>query len=346
VGIVGVGNAAATLLQGLSYYGEDDSRPGLWHRVVGGYRVANIDVAAAFDVDRRKIGLDIAEAAFKEPNVAEKAVELKPLGVEVQMGVLSDKPVLSLEGHVEAGSQSSSQLAETLSDRSADVLLNLISSGMQATSRAYAQASLEAGCCLLNATPARIATDPALVGEFHARGLSLAGDDLMSQFGGTVFHRGLLAFMHGRGVRVLRSYQLDVGGGAETLNTLEEEVKAVKRDVKTTAISSELPYRIDTTTGTTDYVDFMGNRRTSYFWVEAEGFLGSPIRLDVYLRTSDGPNAGNALLDVVRALKAARENGRYGVVDEVCAAYFKSPPVRMRVNEAQARFSAEYLSAS
>ncbi|MFQ6135129.1 MAG: L-myo-inositol-1-phosphate synthase, partial [Nitrososphaerales archaeon] len=211
------------------------------------------------------------------------------------------------------------------------------------TSRAYAEAALQAGCSFINCTPSPIAGDPGLVSAFEDEELLVVGDDLMSQFGGTVFHKGVLEFMVGRGVKAVKSYQLDVGGGAETLNTIDEKNKAVKRDVKTSAIAVEVPYEMEIVTGTTEYVDYMGNDRTSYYWISGEGFLGSQIRVDIYLRSSDGPNAANILLDTVRSVQVSKERGRYGAPNEICAYGFKRPPTLIRLDEAYRRFSETYL---
>ncbi len=343
VALVGIGNCASSLLQGLRYYGEDDSRIGLWHRQLGGYSVSDMEVVAAFDVDSKKIGLDLADAAFTIPNVAQKHFELKPFGVKVQKGLLEDNFPSKLKSVIHAESAMADEVISTLKNERVDVMVNLISSGLDHSSKAYAKAAVDARSSFVNATPSTVASDSRFQASFRVSRLVLAGDDLMSQFGGTAFHRGILDFIHSRGMRVVRSYQLDVGGGTETLNTLDEDIRALKRSMKTSSIVVEIPYEIDTVAGTTDYVDYMGNNRTSYFWIEGGGFLGSEARIDVYLRTSDGPNAGNVLFDVIRAIKFSEEKGEYGVIQEICNYGFKKSANPVKLHQAYESFGSKYL---
>jgi myo-inositol-1-phosphate synthase len=207
----------------------------------------------------------------------------------------------------------------------------------------YAGAALRAGCAFVNCTPSLVAKNNRLAASFLKSRLPLIGDDLMSQFGGTVFHKGLLGLMIRRGIRISKSYQLDVGGGSETLNTIDETIKVAKRNLKTSSIASEVPYPFETVAGTTDFVDYMGNDRTSYFWFEGSGFMNSGFSVDVYLRSSDGANAGNILFDVIRATYHTKKIGKLGTVNEICAYGFKSPPRPMLFDEAFTKFSALYI---
>jgi myo-inositol-1-phosphate synthase len=217
------------------------------------------------------------------------------------------------------------------------VALNLISSGMDKTSLAYAKAALQARVSFVNATPAKIATNASLAKKFAASKLVLAGDDLLSQFGGTAFHKGMIDFMVERGVHVKQSYQLDVGGSAETKNTMSEHIRMLKRGMKTRSIGMEAPYKFESVAGTTEYTDFLGDSRNSYYWMSSEGFLGSNIVMDLTLRTNDGSNAGNVLLDVVRA--AAAKKVKAAKASEVISAFgFKSPPKQFKIREAYVNF--------
>lgn len=341
VAIAGIGNAASALVQGVQYYGEDSRRAGLWHPKVGGYSISDIEIVAAYDIDPRKVGLEITKAIFAKPNVMPKHVSVKSLGVDVEAGILGDDRLM-LAGNVKPIASNGSIL-DSLKKRKADVLLNLISSGNDSASKEYAGAASSAGCSFINATPTELVSDKKIVAKFSATNALIVGDDLMSQFGGTAFHRGILDIMNGRGVRVKKSYQLDVGGGTETLNTLEEDLRAVKRRVKTEAIALEVPYQIESVAGTTDYVDFMGNSRTSYYWIEGEQFLGSKVRFDIYLRTTDGPNGAAVLVDVIRAIKAARDKGEKGSENEISAFGFKKPPVAKKLSEAYNNFKRKYI---
>ena len=344
IAIAGIGNTACTLLQYLRYYGADDSKPGLWHRNVGGYSVRDIEVAAAFDIDQRKVGLDVSEAAFAEPNVARKHLELTKSGVEVGRGPLSDELSSQLKTVFRVDDRDEEDIAAVLKNAEVDVLVNLISSGLTESSRDYADGAIKAGCSFVNSTPTPIASDSEYDRKFRETGKILLGDDLMSQIGGTVFHRGVLNLIGSRGVKVEKSYQLDVGGGSDTLNTISEDVRDVKRAVKARALSSELPYHFDTATGVTDYVDYMGNNRTSYLFMEAEGPLGLKVRLDAYLRTADGPNGGNILLDMIRSAKAGLERGGKGAHRVISAYGFKSPPEPTKVHLASRKFEEEFVS--
>ena len=341
IAIAGVGNCAAVFLQGLKFYSGGTSK-GLWHPKVAGLKPRDIEVVAAFDVDPRKVGLELSRAAFAPPNVAKRYIDLPRTRVKVGPGISRGDLAPHLKD-VKAERTSSEQVTKRLEEAGADILINIISSGSDASTEEYANAALRAGCAFVNCTPALILKKNKLTAAFLRAKLPLVGDDLMSQFGGTVFHRGLLGLMVKRGVKVSKSYQLDVGGGSETLNTTDEAIKMAKREVKTTSVASEVPYQFETIAGTTDFVDYMGNDRTSYFWFEGSGFMNSGISVDVYLRSSDGANAGNILLDVLRATYRSLKIGKLGTVNEICAYGFKSPPKPIHFDEAYAKFSAVYV---
>ncbi len=341
IAIAGVGNCASVFVQGLEYYSSGETK-GLWHPRVAGMRPSQLAVVAAFDVDQRKVGLSLHKAIFEAPNVARRYAEVSDTHVMVAPG-LSKGDIAPHLASTKLSTTSGENLSEQLRESGTDILVNLISSGSDASSEAYAIAALEAGCAFVNCTPSLLLKRRGLVARFAKARLPLVGDDLMSQFGGTVFHKGLLNLMVNRGVKITKSYQLDVGGGSETLNTIDERVKMAKRDVKTTSVASEVPYKFETVAGTTDFVDYMGNDRTSYFWSEGNGFLGSGITVDVYLRSSDGPNAGNILFDVLRATHLAKRTHRLGKVGEICAYGFKSPQKREHFVEAYGKFVEAFV---
>lgn len=341
IAIAGVGNCASVFLQGLKFYSGDE-RKGLWHPNVAGLTPGDVQVVAAFDVDSRKVGLELSKAAFAPPNVARRYLALPRSRVTVEPGLTRGDAAPHLSG-VRLERSGLDEVAGHLEETGADILVNLISSGSSASSEEYARAALKAKCGFVNCTPALLLKNNKLVADFQKAKLPLVGDDLMSQFGGTVFHKGLLGLMVRRGVKISKSYQLDVGGGSETLNTINEAIKMAKREVKTTAVSSEVPYKFETIAGTTDFVDYMGNDRTSYFWFEGSNFMDSGISVDIYLRSSDGANAGNVLLDVVRATYRCMKVGKLGTVPEICAYGFKSPTEPMHYDEALSKFSALYV---
>jgi myo-inositol-1-phosphate synthase len=342
VAIAGVGNATSVFIQGLTQYAKSGATKGLWHPLVAGLPPSELEVVAAFDIDSRKVGEDLSRAMFARPNVAKRFVKVPKLGVKVSPGLLQHDPPPHLKEQ-KLSTSTPAEVRSVLKKAKTDVFLNLISSGMGASSKAYALAALQAGASFVNCSPVILVKDKKLSEQFRKKGLVIVGDDLMSQFGGTVFHKGILKLMVDRGILVGKSYQLDVGGGSETFNTIDEEIKVAKREIKTSSVAGEVPYKFETVAGTTDYVDYMGNDRTSYFWFEGEGFLESGIEVDVYLRSSDGANAGNILLDVARAVSAAKSRGRAGAERTISGYGFKSPPRPVKFQEAAARFASEYL---
>jgi len=341
IALAGVGNCASVFLQGLAFYSGDGTK-GLWHPTVAGLKPRDLSVVAAFDIDPRKVGLNLSKAALAPPNVAKRYQNPLRTSVRVSPGVSKGDLAPNLRG-TRIEKSSPDQIAKVLEDSSADVLVNLISSGSDASSEEYAGAALRVGCAFVNCTPSLVVKNNRLAAGFLKSRLPLIGDDLMSQFGGTVFHRGLLGLMVRRGIRLSKSYQLDVGGGSETFNTIDETIRMAKRNLKTSSVASEVPYPFETIAGTTDFVDYMGNDRTSYFWFEGSGFMNSGFSVDVYLRSSDGANAGNILFDILRATYRAMKIGKLGTVNEICAYGFKSPPKPMHFDEAVAKFSALYI---
>jgi len=331
VAVIGVGNVGSTFVHGIDYYGGNNT-VGLWHQKVAGLKPSDVKVVAAFDIDPAKVGRGLSEVT----NQGIKHHALKNSKVTVGPGILADG-----NGKVTSTANTSArEFTKALKESSAQVVLNLISSGMDRTSTEYANAALAARMSFVNATPSKVATNPALAKKFASKRLVLAGDDLLSQFGGTAFHKGMIDFMVERGVHVNKSYQLDVGGSAETKNTMDERIRMLKRGMKTGSIGMEAPYKFESVAGTTEYTDFLGDSRNSYYWMSSQGFLGSSIVMDLTLRTSDGANAGNVLLDVVRA---TAKKVKASKASEVLSAYgFKSPPKQSKIRDAYANFVSMY----
>lgn len=339
VAIIGVGNVASTLVQGNFFYreGNDD---GLWHNIVGGHKASDIKIVSAFDIDANKIGNDISEAVFK--GRTRRYIDVKNMDVEISSGILSDDIPPHLKDVIAVKNDSYDNVLKALKESRPDIVINLISSGMDNTSKNYAECALESNASFLNATPTQL-TRSKLAQQFVDAKLLLVGDDLMSQFGGTAFHKGMIDFMVQRGVKVKKSYQLDVGGSLETLNTVSENIKAMKRKIKTSTINTEAPYQFDSVAGTTEYTDFLNDSRVSYYWMYSEGFLNSPTVIDITLRSSDGANACNVLFDVVRALKYCKQMNRLSLGDIVCAYGFKNPPKTTRIRDSYTNFVNAFL---
>ena len=339
VAIAGVGNCCSALVQGVYSYSAGE-KVGLIHEMVAGYSASDIEVVAAFDVDARKVGRELSRAIFAEPNKNPRLINVPRTGVTVQMGHFLDDLEHNGEEMIQLAEEDPVDVAEVLKDTGTEVLINAISGSALKSSKYYVGEALEAGCAFVNATPTPIASTK-WGDKYRDAGLVIVGDDLMSQIGATVVHIGLLEFLDTRGVYIDESYQLDVGGGAESVNTLWKTRK-LKRDIKTSAVSKAVPYDFPLVSGSTDYVDFLGNNRDSFFWFKGRYFNGAPFSMDVKLTTMDAPNAGAVLLDVIRGVKAATVKGDKGPADEVCSYGFKSPPFSRSLSEAVEAFR-EYV---
>lgn len=340
VAILGVGNVASTFVQGVHFY-RDGKDYGLWHSVVGGYRASDIKIVSAFDIDANKIGMDLSKSIFK--GKSRKYIDISDLSVEVKAGIVEDDIPAHLKDVIKVKSDNYENVLKELKKSEPDIVINLVSSAMDNSSRRYAQCALEANACFINATPTQLAKSD-LNNKFLNSKLLLVGDDLMSQFGGTAFHKGMIDFMVQRGVKVKKSYQLDVGGSMETLNTLDEKIKAMKRSIKTSTINSEAPYTFESAAGTTEYTDFLGDSRVSYYWMYSEGFLKTPAIIDITLRTNDGANACNVLFDVVRAVKYCKENNKMPLSDTISAYGFKNPPKTVKIRDSYTNFVNAFAS--
>jgi myo-inositol-1-phosphate synthase len=320
VALFGGGNSAKAFSDSVKRYGRG-GKAGLWHVKVGGFEVKDLAVSLVYDVDGDKVGKDLGE-------------------VTIRPGLLLDEP----PRHLTQGSfrkQGESSLESELRKAKVDVALNLISSGQDKSSKKYAEICARLGIAFVNATPAIVANDKKVVAMFRKSRAPLVGDDLLSQMGGTILHKGILEFLNLRGIRVVKSYQLDVGGSPDTLNTLQDEIRAFKRRIKSASIAEELPYKVDTVAGTTDFVEFMGSKRTVYLWIVGKGPLDEPYIMDVFFKSSDPVNAANILLDSARAAFAAK--GKGGVEEVISAFGFKNPPKAVRVKKAMADFEKAYL---
>ena len=335
--IAGIGNCASSLLQGIQFYSNTNEKIGLINKNIGKYSLSDIKIVSAFDIDKKKIGKDVSKSIFVDPNKAPKIIELEEIGVVVQMGPHPDIIDRNTMTHIELANTKPVDVVETLKESRADILLNLISGGADKASRLYAEAAIEAGCGFINATPASIVNELSIVSAFRKGGLPLAGDDLISQIGATAVHIGLMEFLDSRGVRVEESYQLDVGGGSESINTLEK-TRDIKRTIKTETVKQHVGYDFDLVSGSADFVDFLENGRDSYFYFKGKYFAGAEFILDMKLSTQDSPNAGSILVDVIRGTMIAKDRGVSGPVDSICSYGFKRPPRRYKMTESYELF--------
>ena len=338
VALIGVGNASSIFVQGLDYYANNNDTKGLWHKKIGGLKPSDVKVVAAFDIDPSKVGQDLKEVVNRRPK---KYHSVRDLSIDIKAGLLSDEPPFPFRSE-KTITCSRKEFGEILETSNTNVVVNLISSGLDRTAKHYAYASLDAGLPFINPTPTKIAGNEAFSKKFAAKKIPLVGDDLLSQLGGTALHKGIIDFLVERGALVRKSYQLDVSGNTDTQNTMVERIKMAKRKIKTKSIAIEAPYDFESVAGTTEYADFLRDSRNSYYWVSSEGFLGSSIEIDMMLQTSDGANAGNVLLDLVRAVYAHQitnvKNGR----ELICGYAFKDPPVNGKIRDAYRNFIAAF----
>ena len=340
VALVGVGNCASAFVQGLCYYGKLEQAAdcfGLRNPVLGGLAPKDIKVVAAFDVDKRKVGKDLAKAIFAEPNNTPRMATVPPAGVTVNLGPLLDGAGESTKTVLQFSQEPVSNVAKVLSETEAEIVVNLLPSGASEASRWYAEQTLSVGCGFVNATPNFIASDALWAKRFADAGFPLAGDDLIDQIGSTTLHKTLLRLLSNSGVRIDETYQLDVGGGTESLDTLDR-TRDAKRAIKTESVASSLPYKADVVAGSTDYVDFLQNKRDSYFWISGNYFGNAPLQIDLKFSTVDAPNAGSVLFDVVRAMKIAFSKRQKGAVNAICAYGFKHPPETLTLEKAESEF--------
>jgi myo-inositol-1-phosphate synthase len=328
VALIGVGNCASAFIQGIQYY-KKRSKPedfvGLRNPVLAGLSPEDIVVVGAFDVDERKVGLDLSEAIFAEPNNAPKVSAVPALGVKVSKGPLLDGVGKSTKSIIRLSNAPDADVVKVLKDAGAEVMVNLLPSGASKATQWYAEQALKAGCAFVNATPSFIASDVAWEKRFEDAKLPLVGDDLVDQVGSTALHRTLLKLLSDNGVKIDETYQLDVGGGTESIDTMDRTREA-KRQIKTESVAASLPYKAEVVAGSTDYVDFLQNKRDSYFWISGVYFCNAPMKIDLKFQTVDAPNAGSVLFDVVRAVKLALGKKLKGAVEPVCAYAFKHPP--------------------
>ncbi len=319
--VLGVGNLCSAFIQGIQYY-RSGGRRGLTHEYIGGLTPGDIEVVSAFDVDKRKVGKKLGHAIFQEPNNSPKIVEVES-DVVVEKGAMKDDPpsVIKpyLTGETDAG------LANVLRGRNVEICINMTPSFAYKSTRYYAVECLKAKCAFINATPVPVVNDREIADLYEREKIPLVGDDLMDQIGSTILHRELLRLLNKRKSFVEETYQLDVGGGTESLWTLEKS-RMLKREVKSKAIKSVLPRETRVVAGSMDYVDFLGDRRASYLWFKGYTFGGIPYVMDLKYNGPDSFSGASILYDVVRAVKIALQRRIGGVLETVSAYGFKNPP--------------------
>jgi myo-inositol-1-phosphate synthase len=341
VGIVGVGNCASSLVQGLTYYRDADGNepiPGLMHASLGGYHVSDIEISAAFDIAESKVGKDVSEAVFAPPNNTQRFAEVPPSGVEVQRGVTLDGIGRYVAEVVPEASCAAVDVARVLSQTRTDVLVSYLPVGSQQANEWYMEQALEAGCGVVNCLPVFIASKPEWAARFRAKGLPLIGDDIKSQVGATIVHRMLANLFRERGVRLDRTYQLNFGGNTDFQNMLERERLSSKKISKTQAVTSQLDVPLapgDIHVGPSDFVPWLGDRKWAYIRLEGTTFGGVPLNAEVKLEVWDSPNSAGVVIDAVRCAKLAMDRGESGALIGPSSYFMKSPPQQFTDDEAR-----------
>jgi len=333
--IAGVGNSASALIQGVEYYKnakEDAAVPGLMHVNFGGYHIRDVKLVAAFDVNKNKIGKDLAEAIFTEPNICTKFANVPNLNVKVLPGPILDGVAEHMKqpfSVYDSGEKKPADIVATLRETKAEILINYLPVGSWNATRFYAQAALDAGCAFINCMPEFIASDVAWSKKFEDRGLPVAGDDVKSQLGATILHRNLVRLCVDRGVIVDETYQLNLGGDTDFLNMTVEERLKTKRISKTEAVKSLVPYDLPTRIGPSDYVSFLGNKKICYIWLKGRKFGDRPLTVTVKLEVEDSPNSAGVVIDVIRAVKLALDRKIAGSLISMSSYAFKHPPIQV-----------------
>ena len=338
--IAGVGNCSSSLVQGLEYYRDADPSeqvPGLMHVALGGYHVHDIEVVAAFDVDATKVGLDVGKAIFAGQNNTIRFAPVGDLGVTVLRGPTLDGLGKYYRATIEESPAEPVDVAQTLRDAGADVLVSYLPVGSELAQKHYAQACIDAGVAFVNAIPVFIASDPVWAAKFEAAGVPIVGDDIKSQVGATIVHRLLARLFEDRGLVLDRTYQLNVGGNMDFMNMLERERLESKKISKTQSVTSQIDNGIEADNvhiGPSDHVAWLHDRKWAYIRLEGRNFGDVPLNIELKLEVWDSPNSAGVIIDAVRCAKVALDRGIGGPLLGPSAYFMKSPPVQYRDEEA------------
>ena len=357
IAIVGVGNCASSLVQGIEYYSTraPEEAIGLMNWDIGGYLVSDIEVVAAFDVDLRKVGKDIAEAIYETPNCTTVFCDNVPkTGVRVSMGCTLDGVAAHMADYDEARTflpsdepePTQREIVEILTGSGAEILISYLPVGSEEAARFYAECALEAGVALVNCMPVFIVSDPAFAQRFEERGVPVVGDDIKAQLGATITHRMLTDLFAKRGVKLERTYQLNTGGNTDFLNMLNRSRLASKKESKTEAVQSVAHERMDPDNihiGPSDYVPWQNDNKVCFLRMEGKLFGDVPMNIELRLSVEDSPNSAGVSIDAIRCAKLALDRGVGGVLDSPSSYFMKHPPEQVTDDEAHRRMQ-EFIS--
>ncbi|MBB1035641.1 inositol-3-phosphate synthase [Dietzia sp. CQ4] len=355
VAIVGVGNCASSLVQGVEFYKDaaiDQTVPGLMHVKFGDYHVRDVEFVAAFDVDGKKVGMDLAEAINASENNTLKLCDVPPTGVSVQRGPTLDGLGKYYRQTIEESDAEPVDMVRALRDAEVDVLVSYLPVGSEEADKFYAQCCIDADVAFVNALPVFIASDPVWAEKFRSAGVPIVGDDIKSQVGATITHRVMAKLFEDRGVALDRTYQLNVGGNMDFKNMLERERLESKKVSKTQAVTSNLEGSLknkihdrNVHIGPSDYVEWLDDRKWAYVRLEGRAFGDAPINLEYKLEVWDSPNSAGIIIDAVRAAKIAKDRGIGGPILPASAYLMKSPPEQMADDKARAELEAFIIGA-
>jgi myo-inositol-1-phosphate synthase len=341
VAIVGVGNCASSLVQGVHYYRDADpaSRvPGLMHVQFGPYHVRDVEFVAAFDVDAKKVGRDLAEAIGASENNTIKFADVPPTGVTVQRGPTMDGLGEYYQEIITESDEQPVDVVGALRDAQVDVLVSYLPVGSEQADRFYAQCAIDAKVAFVNALPVFIASDPTWAQKFTDAGVPIVGDDIKSQVGATITHRVMAKLFEDRGVELLRTYQLNFGGNMDFMNMLERKRLQSKKISKTQSVTSQIPHemaRADVHIGPSDHVPWLDDRKWAYVRLEGKSFGDTPLNLEYKLEVWDSPNSAGVIIDAVRAAKIAKDRGIGGPLISPSSYFMKSPPEQFSDDDAR-----------
>ena len=343
VAIVGVGNCANPLVQGITYYQDaatDQEIPGLMHAVVGGYHVSSVKFVAAFDVDAKKVGLDLADAIWASENNTIKFASVAKTGVEVQRGVTHDGLGKYYRETITESTAPAVDVVKVLKEEAVEVLICYLPVGSETAAKFYAQCALDAGCAFVNALPVFIASDPVWADKFTKAGLPIVGDDIKSQVGATITHRIMAKLFQDRGVHLDRTYQLNVGGNMDFKNMLERDRLESKKISKTNSVTSQLDHDLgerNVHIGPSDYIPWLDDRKWAYVRLEGRAFGDVPLNLEYKLEVWDSPNSAGVIIDALRCAKIALDRKIGGPLLSPASYFMKTPPEQYSDEEAHVR---------
>jgi myo-inositol-1-phosphate synthase len=346
VAIIGVGNCASSLVQGVEYYRHTAAHqqvPGLMHVDLGGYHIGDIEFSAAFDIGDTKVGKDLSEAIFAEPNNTYKFADVPFMNVPVSRGMTHDGLGKYLSHKIHKAAGSTDNIVRILRETRTDVVVSYLPVGSEMATKWYVEQILDAGCAFVNCVPVFIASQQYWRDRFAERGLPVIGDDIKSQVGATITHRVLTALFRERGVRLDRTYQLNFGGNTDFYNMLERDRLESKKISKTNAVTSQLDYELsddDVHVGPSDYVPWLGDRKWAYIRMEGTTFGDVPLNLELKLEVWDSPNSAGVVIDAVRCAKLALDRRIGGALNAASAYFMKTPPHQYTDNDARRQVEA------